>query len=241
MSNISTGSARSPLGADEHAIHQWSVLQKWPVKVIKALTPGEWLIGSASPPPEGWLMFNDHTVLTVPVPQKSRERGIAPQAKPARAEAGQDHRDSTDPWQDTDPWKDYYRSQQKPAPARALPSSSVSLRPVQPDASTGARFQAQDERLRKLEDAVTNLQKGQEQQALQAANDKEVMQNNLQALGAQFSASLESMQQAQQRQQEQLFAGFTELKQIVLAQHNEPSKKQRSSPPPNMEVDKPTL
>ena len=84
---------------------------------------------------------------------------------------------------------------------------------------------------------MCTLQQGQDKQAQQASADKEAMQQNLQALGAQVAARLEAMQQAQQRQQEQLFAGMAELKHIVLAAHNEPSKKMR--PTPSMDVDKP--
>ena len=65
-----------PAGADEQAIHKWSVLQQWPVKVTKALSPGEWLIGAAGPPLEGWLTFNNSTVLIVLVVQRSRERQV---------------------------------------------------------------------------------------------------------------------------------------------------------------------
>ena len=65
-----------PAGATEQALHQWSKLQSWPIKVLKALGPREWLIGAAAQPPAGWLTFNGETVLTVPVHQKAREQSI---------------------------------------------------------------------------------------------------------------------------------------------------------------------
>ena len=38
-----------------HGSVQWSRLQAWPLRVLKALGPREWLVGTESPPPEGWL------------------------------------------------------------------------------------------------------------------------------------------------------------------------------------------
>ena len=234
-----------PAGATEQALHQWSRLQSWPIKVLKALGPREWLIGAAAQPPAGWLTFNGETVLTVPVHQKAREQkviqaGRRPVLKgPA---AGQDEAASTapaDPWAHSDPWSEYFRQQAKPTqPAKATSSVAAQPRPVPPETPIASKFQAQDARLQKLEDAVLALKTGQEEQARQAQEDKESMTGSLTAMQAQFAASLEAMQQAQQRQQEQLCQGMADLKSIVLAANlPDQSKKPRHGYREPMELD----
>ena len=67
-----------PAGATEPAIVRWAALQQWQVKVLKALGPRAWLVGSSSPAPEGWLTFNKETILTIPVQQKAKAQLVVP-------------------------------------------------------------------------------------------------------------------------------------------------------------------
>ena len=99
----------------------------------------------------------------------------------------------------------------KPVPTPAAPRSLPTDTPI------ATKFEEHDTRMQKLELAVQSLQDGQEDQRRQAQADKEAMAQNLQSMGQQFAASLEAMQKAQQRQQEQIFQGMAELKSIVLS------------------------
>ena len=233
-----------PAGANEKAILEWATLQAWPLKVLKALGPREWLVGASSPPPDGWMTFNNETILTIEVPQKHRQQqvvqaGNRPSAVPVAPIADQSKAQpsGSDPWLHTDPWMEYAKHQSRasaskgsavPAPARQLPS----------EAPIANKFQAQDDRLQKLEAAVQSLQAGQEEQSRQAKLDKAAMNQSLTDMGAQFAKSLEAMQAAAQRQQEQLCQGMAELKSIVLsAGQGDSHKKQRKSNHEQMSVD----
>ena len=184
------------------------------------------------------MTFNGSTVLIVPVPQRTKTRQVIQAGnmlpkKPAQAEAmAEPH---SDPWLNNDPWQDYYRSQQQSA---AAPAPAPVPRSIAPDAPIAGKFHAQDDRLTKLEQAVVDLKQNQQEQAKRAEEDKASLQCNLQSLSSQFTASLEAMQAAQVRQQEQLFAGMTELKTLFQnVAHNEPSKKHKHGRQPDMETD----
>ena len=121
-----------------------------------------------------------------------------------------------DPWQSMDPWKEYKLKQSPQPPGKAAAPVPVP-RSLPADTPIATKFQEHDSRMCKLEQAVQSLQEGQDDQRRQAQCDKEAMAQSLQTMGQQFAASLEAMQKAQQRQQEQLFQGMAELKSIVLS------------------------
>ena len=228
----------TPLGATETAILQWASGLSWPVRVLKALGPRQWLLGSPCEPPAGWLAFKGETVLTVPVHQKGREQQVV--------QAGHQNlhfrqalpKDSptvpVDPLQKNDPWKAYNNRAQ---PVLSKASGSVSATPtanrhLPEDGPLAVRFQAQDDRLQTLEATVRDLKDGQRAQEQQRKADKAEMTQSLAGLSQQFAASLESMQRAQNAQQEQLVAGMNELKTLVLGQRNvsdQPKKRPASS------------
>ena len=221
----------TPLGATESAILQWAEALAWPVRVIEALGPRQWLLGSSQQPPAGWLAFRGETVLTIPVTQKTREQQVvqaghqhlsaAPQALKDTPVAPQ----SVDPLQSSDPWRAYYnRTQGLPSTASSA-TSPVPARVLPEDGPITTKFASQDSRLQSLEEAVRGLQEGQRASEEQRKEDKEEVARSLAGLSQQFAASLEAFQRSHQQQQEQLVSGMAELKSLVVSNRGLPDKK----------------
>ena len=75
-----------PPSADASAVQAWATASNWKVKVLKALGPQHWLIGSEIEPPLAYPSFNGQTVLITQVQQRSMQQRIV-QAGPAATEA----------------------------------------------------------------------------------------------------------------------------------------------------------
>ena len=235
-----------PAGATEAAIAEWSRLQKWPLKILKSLGPREWLVGASMQPPDGWLMFNSETILTIPVPQRIRQQQVVQaSARPVvKSGSRQDEEHGAppgvDPWLHTDPWTEYRKQHAQVVAAPTALKAAPLARSLPADTPIADRFHSQDVRLQKLEQTVLRLQEGQEEQRQQAKSDKDALTQSLSSMSVQFAQSMEAMQQAHQRQQEQLFQGMADLKAIVLAVGGEGSqKKPRKTNQEVMQLDDP--
>ena len=147
----------TPLGTTESSLLQWAEGLSWQIKVIKALGPRQWLIGSACEPPTGWLAFRGETVLTVPVQQRSKQRQVVqaghqhlgPLSSLPQAASHKDVSSppaAIDPLQKSDPWRAYNNRMSAPGQVNGGVASMQPLPPrsIPEDGPIGTRFQAQD-------------------------------------------------------------------------------------------------
>ena len=228
--------------ADATAVQAWATASNWKVKVLKALGPQHWLIGSEVEPPLAYPSFNGQTVLITQVQQRSTQQRIVQagqlQQKPPPGLTKARPEPEIDPWLFQDPW-----SKAASFDSRSSVSSlSTSNAPRQLTGPTEARFQQLDSRLQALEAGMQELKKQQEQQHAQLvqmqAEDRDATQAAVTGLkeqlsvlttdlAAQLRVSTESLQTAQAQQQHQMQSGIDELKALFLTARDtrDPHKK----------------
>ena len=242
-----------PQSADAQALTTWAAKFSWTVKVLKALGPSHWLLGSSEEPPLEWPLFNGQTILVSRVQQRTAtapviQSGSFQTAAPAPvAQTTKDGKSGEDPWLTSDPWSN----------ARSTLSSfggrPSQLRfPAAPQAPAGRavtgpteqRFQQQDARLQTLEENLQALklqqEQGHQQLVQQQTADRQTaaqatasLQEQLSSVGTeltrQLQASATALQNAQQHQQAQMQSSLDELKALFLEsrEHRAACKKQK--------------
>ena len=219
-----------PHGATESAIVEWGRGLQWKIKVLKSLGPQQWLIGSASPPPDGWIGFNGAAILILPIQSRSSaprvvKAGHKALEGPASAPATTQEApvDSSAKSTEVDPWTAYLRQKGR------LPAASAPA----PSAVSGNTLQQHDRRLQALETTLEEVRAAQVSQQAQYLSDKQAMSRDLQAMSQQFAQSVDSLHRAQQQQQEQMRLGVEELKSLVLSSkssQDSPKRAKRDNP-----------
>ena len=229
-----------PQKAGAREVQAWADKCSWQVRVIKALGPGHWLLGSPVDPPSVYPAFNGQTVLIQPVRQKGPAQAVLQSGTlptPATVAAG-----DTDPWLQSDPWKAYRA-------ARGLPTSSKATGPVllqrEVTGPTEKRFQEQEGRLTSLEQALQQVQA--DQSAFRAETlahreqDRQTMTQQVGRIEAsltkvqtdlahQLQTSITSLVGAQAQQQAQMQAGIDELRSLISEGfHKRPKMEEKHS------------
>lgn len=146
-----------PLGTTALAISQWASNVNWRIKPIRALGPKGWLVGTPNKPKQEQMAFNGNLLLIREVkPRQEQQRGpILAGPKPTqRAD-----RPQTLPPLLHDPWASALK-QASPTPPPAAASSA---------GPNDQRFQAQEERMKKIEEELATCRTSQEatQQSVQ--------------------------------------------------------------------------
>ncbi|OLP96400.1 hypothetical protein AK812_SmicGene21382 [Symbiodinium microadriaticum] len=231
-----------PAGADAISVEKWATGGGWSVKVLKALGPQHWLLGSNTEPPVAYPAFNGQTVLVSKVQQRSNPAPMVQsgqlQSRPLPGPAASSHQ-GEDPWNHSDPWSSALSSFSCRA---SITSATSSQAPRQVAGPTEQRFQQQDSRIQALEDSVKQLslkqdqnhaqllhQQGEDRAAAQTAVSG--LKEQLAVLGTEVSkqlqTSVESLQAAQTQHQQQMQSGLDELKALFLASRDsrDPNKK----------------
>ena len=241
-----------PQSADAQALATWASKFGWTVKVLKALGPSHWLLGSSEEPPLEWPLFNGQTILVNKVQQRTAaapviQSGSFQTTGPAPdSTSSKEAKSGEDPWLVSDPW----------SAARSLSSvGNRSLQTRSPSAQSAAtgravtgpieqRFQQQDARMQALEEGMQALKLQQEQghqQLVQqqtadrqaAAQATATLTEQLSSVGTeltrQLQASATALQNAQQHQQTQMQTSLDELKALFLEsrEHRAACKKQK--------------
>ncbi|CAE7237381.1 unnamed protein product [Symbiodinium sp. CCMP2592] len=226
-----------PHAASADEISQWAGKLGWQVKVVKALGPQFWLLGSASEPPASTAHFNDVPVLLSPVKSRDAKLPIVQAGGPLpsmpRRPVARDHGEE-DPWLHSDPWS-AYKSKQGPA-------VGLSVTPFTPaktaDQQLTAKVHDQESKLARLEQDLQALRADQAAALQSQASDKAQLRHELQTvrvevqglgqgLQQQMQANLDSLRAASAQQEQQVAAGMAELKALLLASTE--NKKARTS------------
>ena len=243
-----------PAGAGATEIQQWAVKASWQVRVIKALGATHWLLGAASDPPTVYPAFNGQTVLITKVPPRHPPQPVVQSGSfssrtshtstATGSNTGSDAK--IDPWLQSDPWSSYRPT--KSGPISFTSTAATAPAPRQLSGPTEKRLQAQEDRLRTLEEGLHNLRvQGDERHAelvQQQQQDRQQSQAQTSQLSdriallsndftRQLQLSVESLQGAQSQQQKQVQTSIDELKQLLLATHAQEqshSKKPRHDP-----------
>ena len=232
-----------PHEASAEDVQSWARQLNWPIKVVKAIGPQFWLLGSAGEPPASTALFNSTPVLISPV--KSRESQLpVVQAggplPPAGRRPSAPSPKEVDPWLNGDPWSNY-KSQQTSAPGPAA-TSFVPAKTA--DQQLTAKVHDQEVKLSRLEQALQDLRADQTSATQAQAADKAQLRQELQSvrtevqglghgLQQQMQANLDSLRAASAQQEQQVAAGMAELKALLLAS-TENNKKQRTGPDPDL-------
>ena len=130
-------------------------------------------------------------------------------------------REEEDPWQHNDPWKQYLHK------TRPI-DTATSAAPRQIAAPTEERFQEQDKRFQNIEAALKEVQQAQtamSSDSKQLRQDVQVeiasVRTNVSSVEGeierQMKANMDAVQQAIQAQQNQMSAGFDEIKALLQA------------------------
>ena len=174
-----------PANADAAAIQAWANGSKWTVKVLKALGPQHWLLGSQVEPPQAYPGFNGQTVMVTKVPQRAAPTPIVQsghlQGRQTSAETPLSApRSSTeeDPWLTNDPWAKAAFASTRTSFASLSATSTPSRQVTGPSEQ---RFQAQEARLQALEENLQTLKEQHEQGHAQLLQQQAVDRQTAQA------------------------------------------------------------
>eukprot|EP00438_Fugacium_kawagutii_P004319 Skav229427 [mRNA] locus=scaffold2297:344990:346853:+ [translate_table: standard] len=206
-----------PYGATADMLHSWSSVLQWPFKAIKALGARSWLIGSEQMPPAGIHTFNSSPVLIKYLPPRGVAKEHPVLAGPRPTKKDQVNAPAEDPW---GPFFDPWHKSSRAAPASSnIAQGAAPTRALQ--GPTEAKFQAQEERIHKIEASLQELQ--QQQVALRsetekgfaqvAANEKQLHQAITQVrtdLDSSFTSAIAS-------QSQQLNRTLDDLKALIIA------------------------
>ena len=220
-----------PRSAGAKEIQTWAGQLPWRIRPLKASGPTHWIIGSESEPPSVTLGWNGQAILATrvdsqPQPRSALESGKLPAApsNPSSAPSSE----AADPWLLSDPWK-VGRTQAKP-------DKSAPMKPRLVQGPVEHRFQQQDGRLLALEQGLKEFR--EEHQAARS-EDRAAAERGVKAVEAQvgnlarefsdqMKASLQLMQDAQLRQQEQMQSSLDELKGLMLGSAGNARKQPRN-------------
>ena len=206
-----------PRGATMDDISSWVKMIKWDAKVVKSLAFDTWLVAANIPPPRDFGQFNDAVVLIKKVEKNENNRTTPVLVAGSQPKGAlEDTKGSNDPWVKNDPWQSWKGSQT---------SGPQQQRQVEPPVAS--RFQKYDEQIQQLNTSLATLQKDfqQAQEVQESTNNKigkrmdqvEVtFKQSLEQLNQSFTANL---LQATQVQDQQMKAGFDDLKAILASAH----------------------
>ena len=220
-----------PYGVTREMIQEWSKHNAWPIKPLRAVGPRSWVVGAAVAPPKPTMFFNSEPLLireitSKPAPVNPIIAGPRPKAQTAELPQLKG-----DPWAQTasSPWANYKGPQQA---GHHLQSQPTAVGP------TEQKFQAQEDRIAKLEDALQGVQKEQKV-AMDAVSSlhadvrkrddqiKSHLDNRLAAVKQELDSSFATALKQQSNSWE---AGFLELKKLLAK-----SDKRPREPDDNME------
>ena len=203
-----------PFGTTAEVVGAWSQSIGWPIRALKALGPRSWLVGSSQNPPEGVNLFNSSPLLIKPVQSRGSHAADPVIAGPRPRK----HELSKKPQEDAygphfDPWSSY-----QPTPATGAVSS------VQPQRSivgpTETRFAATDDRINKLEVALTKLQQDTQQAFQQVevreAQNQQAVKIAIDSVKSELESSLRT---AINQQSVQLNDTLADLKSLIIGNH----------------------
>lgn len=200
-----------PFGVTIPMMTQWCAKIGWTAQPIRALGPQSMLMRSDNAPPEGLLMFNTQAILTRWLPPRAQQNGpllVGPKATKTR-----EFVDIGDPWAK---W-----SGTRPQASQAAASTGRTV-----DGPTELRLQAQDQKLKTIEQQLEKLAINQETmikqtdarfQAAELREKQHVQQvaHTMDALKIEVAKSLDvSFQKNTQMMDERM----AELKHLLISQ-----------------------
>ena len=229
----------TPVGASSESVAEWMKQQGWEGRPLKALGDRAWLLGSEGPQNQQFLLWNSKSVLIKSVQSKHKHvqsavvAGFIPKSESSRSS----HHE-VDPLQTNDPWGKW-----KPNGVHSdvkIPnagSNTLASGPRQIEAPIENRFKKQEEQLSSLEKAVKDLQENASKQDQTMAKFETQVAGEFSSIRAEVASQLDqmttkfdsSLEKAMARQQTQVNAGFSELKNLILNRPN-PMKKAKTAP-----------
>lgn len=197
-----------PFGSTVDMIATWARNEGWSIKPIKSLGPRAWLIGAKEHPPEGFHTFNGSPIIirVLPPRQSMQTSPILAGPKPNKHFVTSNPRksDLQDPF--FDPWAGYQ-------PTNATASTAVRSLP----GPTEAKFQEQDQKITKLEEALVALKadtnKGFEKVEAREKKNEQKMQTAIEKIKTDIDKSVQS---AIQQQSQTLDTTLKELRSLML-------------------------
>ena len=227
-----------PPGLRSEDIAAWGQAVKWPLRPLRPLGPRQWIVGATAPPPDGHLSFNDQPVLVQRMPGKAASQpvvcaGRVPPPPDIKAPGNED------PWIQTDPWKQYLQKL-RPGEASTGPASRQLAAP------TEEKFKEQDLRFQQIEATLKEVQQGQSSIAADHQKFRQEVQAEVSTVRSdlgkfsaeidrQMKANVEAMQSAHLLQQQQMNAGFSELKALLEQQQRPQRQVKREAQHPAQE------
>eukprot|EP00438_Fugacium_kawagutii_P033244 Skav228428 [mRNA] locus=scaffold1325:341488:342762:- [translate_table: standard] len=145
-----------PFGCTKESIQQWLVDIAWDATAFKALGPNTWLLKADAEVPQGLQLYNSSPVLIRKLPPRNLPTEKVLLGRPSK-------QSTEDPWQTAnDPWAPWAagRSQQP-----VVPAMSSTGPPRQIQGPVEARFQAQEDKIQKLQTDLDTLTKVHDQRA----------------------------------------------------------------------------
>ena len=206
-----------PRGATMDDVFSWVKKIKWDAKVVKSLAFDTWLVAANVSPPCDFGQFNEAVVLIKKV-EKSDNNRTTPVLVAGSQPKGvaEESKGSADPWLKSDPWQSWKSS---------TTSGPQQQRQVEPPVAS--RFQKYDDQIQQLNMSLATLQKDFKQ----SMENQEVTNNKIgkrmDQVEVTFKQSLEQLNQsftdnllqATQVQDQQMKAGFDDLKAILAMSH----------------------
>ncbi|CAE7630128.1 unnamed protein product [Symbiodinium sp. CCMP2592] len=221
-------------------IQNWARQMSWEVRPLRCLGPGQWLLGAASPPPEGLLSMNKQTVLVQAVAPRQPQRPVVRAGRAPRPSAAtvNNTAETEDPLALNDPSKSYLASAGRP-----LPTGNPVSGPRQAEPPNQQRFDQQESRLQKLEAGLDEVRRGHTAMAQQLATTQTVVEQQVEQVQGelnsfardfrqQLQANAEQQRQAQTAHQQQMQTGIDEIKAMLVA--GRPTGQKRPAALPEM-------
>lgn len=220
-----------PFGTTADMLQQWSKHLHWPMKPLRAVGPRSWIIGTAIEPPAGTLCFNASPILARQIPPRHAPRSnpiiAGPKPIASKGQALNVNQPQGVPPLKFDPWANYAGAR----PAPATPSNQ---------GPTDLKFEAQDQRIEKLETSLKEMQLAQEESKQQLTDLKTEVQTRDTATRTHFDSKLQQMQQqldqsfsqALQSQTKQFDQGMQELKAMLMQTKRKQPEKDNSDMEP---------
>ena len=199
-------------GTTPEVLHQWLSSVKWSAQPLKMLQSRQWLFAAKESPPQTILQFNGQPLLVAEVTRKNARAevtlaaGPKPQFRDRAVTSKQGESSQESPFRTGDPFFD---------PWRAAASAAEGMKPeVSSQGPIASTLQSQDAKIHALEQTITQMQTKQNENAQQANNR---MQNIENALQETRQESLGAFANLRQEIQATVQAGIT---QAVAAQED---------------------
>eukprot|EP00438_Fugacium_kawagutii_P017624 Skav201066 [mRNA] locus=scaffold2848:216486:221133:- [translate_table: standard] len=229
-----------PFGTNNQMLREWSSLVGWPMRPIRALGSTTWLVCAPKHPPADFLAWNGNPVLVTFLPPRQTNQSTAIVAGPRRVRDQPQKETSGNPsnLDIGDPWSPFFQNKGKPLQA-ATPAAPLAARAAQ--GPVEQKLQHQEERIRGLEDKMTNMLTMQDKQAQQiqtlhenaSASEKRIGEQVTQAIGAVKSELTEAFSAAIRQQTQNFDQNLRDIKNL-LAQ----SKRKTSCPQEDEEMER---